>query len=87
MSSYSQKKLEDLCQRLQIEAEFLTVCVEESVIEIEEIGDQLDLGSGSILHLRRLERICHTLNVEPPVAILLNQLMKRIAELEKAQPN
>ena len=84
MNAYPKEKIQDLCARLEIEADFFMECLEESVIEVREADDHLDLGNGSVLRLRRLQRICHTLSVEPPVAVLLNNLLKRVADLQKA---
>ena len=86
MKDYSEKQIHELCEHLDIQSELFIECLEESVIEIHESNDHLDLDGGSVLHLRRLQRICQTLNVEPPVAVLLHHLLQRIAELEKRLP-
>ncbi len=72
-----------LCQSLGVESSFLTQCLQESIVEIEEIDDQIDLGNGTVLQLRRLQRICETFNVDLSVALLLLELTNRITELER----
>jgi len=83
MNEYSETAIQQLCERLQIETGFFIQCFQESVIEVEEIDGHLDLGNGTILRLRRLQRICHTFNVDLPVALLLSDLVHRVADLEE----
>lgn len=83
MYSPSDTALQNLCERLQIDPEFFVECLRESVIEVHEIEGRLDLGNGTVLRLRQLERICTTLNVDLPVALLLVQLTQQVADLEE----
>ncbi len=83
MSEYPETAIVQLCQRLQIDSGFFVQCLEESVIEIHEIDGQLDMGNGTALRLRQLERICHMLKVDLPIALLLLDLTHRVAELEE----
>ena len=83
MTPYPEAEIQDLCRRLDIDPGFLRDCLAESVIEIQETDARLDLVNATTLRLRRLQRICHTLNVDLPVALLLNDLLQRVANLEK----
>ncbi len=83
MYSVSDIALKQLCDRLQINPEFVVQCLQESVVEIHEIDGRLDLGNGTILRLRQLERICVALNVDVSGAVLLLKLTQRVAELEE----
>jgi hypothetical protein len=84
MIRHSEKTLDQLAKRFEVDTDFLMECLHESVIEVRGSRADLDLGNGTALRLRRLERICHTLNVEVPVAALLVELTQRIERLENA---
>jgi hypothetical protein len=66
--------LHQLCAQLQIEEHFFIACLEESVIEVHELDGRLELANGTILRLRRLQRICLTFDVDIPVALMLSKL-------------
>jgi hypothetical protein len=63
-----------LCEQLDIEDHFLISCLEESVIEVDEMEGRLELANGTVLRLRRLQRICMTFNVDLPVALMLSEI-------------
>ena len=83
MSKYPKTAIIQLCRHLQIDSEFFVQCLHESVIEIHEIDGRLDMDNGTALRLRQLERICRTLKVELPIALLLLDLTNQVAELEE----
>ena len=83
MNSPSDTALQQLCERLQIDPEFFVECLQESVVEMNETEGRLDLRNGTILRLRKLERICTTLDVDVSVALLVLQLTQRVTELEE----
>ncbi len=83
MYSASDTALKQLCECLQIDPEFFVQCIQESVVEIHEIDGRLDLGNGTVLRLRQLERICITMNVDVSSGMLLLKLTQRVAELEE----
>ena len=83
MSSYPESAIQALCQRLHIDSGFFVECVRESVVEIDEIDGRLDLGNGTALRLRQLERICRALDVDLLIALRLLELSHRVAELEE----
>ena len=60
-----------LCENLEIEDHFFIACLEESVIDVDEVEGRLELANGPALRLRRLQRICLTFSVDVPVALLM----------------
>ena len=83
MSKHSKTTVQHLCERLQVNADFLEQCLSESVIKIHESEGQVELDNGTFLHLRKLERVCRTFDVDVPTAIMLRDLLRRVAELEE----
>ncbi len=83
MPQYPEIAIIQLCRRLQVDSGFFEQCLQESAIQVHEIDGRLDIENGTALRLRRLERICRTLNVELPIALLLLDFTGRIAELEE----
>jgi hypothetical protein len=71
-----------LSETLHVERGFLVQCIEESVVEIHEADGRWNLSNGTALRLRRLERLCHVLNVDVPAAKYILDLTDRLAELE-----
>jgi hypothetical protein len=65
------KAIERLCVQLDVDPRFFVVCLEESIIEVTTIKGRLDLGNGTVLRLRRLQRICATFDMDPQMALLL----------------
>jgi len=63
-----------LCEQLEIEDRFFLACMEESVIDVYEAEGRLELANGTILRLRRVQRICLTFNVDVPVALMLSEI-------------
>jgi hypothetical protein len=68
-----------LSESLRIEHGFLVQCIEESIVEIRE-GN---VSNGSVLRLRKLERVCRTFNVDVPTAKHILELTERLAALEE----
>jgi len=66
--------IHQLCEQLEIEDHFFLACLEESVIEIYQSEGQLEIANGTVLRLRRLQRICLTFDVDVPVALILSEL-------------
>jgi hypothetical protein len=71
VSKPSKAAISRLCENLGIEDQFFMVCLAESVIEIRETQGRLELTNGTVLRLRRLQRICLTFDVDVPVALML----------------
>ena len=71
MSRPSEAAIHHLCLQLEIEDLFFVACLQESVIEVYETEDRLELANGTALRLRRLQRICLTFNVDVSVALAL----------------
>jgi len=81
-SKYSDASVKTLCQCLEVDSDFLMACLEASAIDIREEENHLRLDNGSILRLRRLERLCHTFQVDVPMAVRILALTQRVVELE-----
>ena len=75
--------IQQLCERLQVNSDFLVQCIQESVIEIHEIDGHWELSNGTVLRLRQVERICSTLNIGLSGALVLLKLTQKVAELEE----
>jgi|GEM_PF-3518411 len=83
MAKYAPEDIQKLCRRLEVDSGFFVDCLEASIVEIQETEEgQIDLTNGSLLQLRRLQRICHTFHVEVFMGWHLLALTQRIAELE-----
>jgi len=82
MPAYPENVIVILSERFHIERGFLAQCIAESVIEIHEVEGEWDLSNGTALRLRRLERLCQTLDVDVPAAKQILDLTERIADLE-----
>jgi hypothetical protein len=83
MRAYPEAVIITLCERLRVQRGFLVQCLEESVVEVQEIQGHWDLSNGTALRLRRLERLCRALNVDVPTAKLILDLTQRVADLEE----
>jgi hypothetical protein len=75
--------IDELCRLLEVNPVFLDQCLRESVIELRETEAGVELGNATLLRMRRLERLCHTFDVDLSVALLLTELAQRIEALEK----
>ena len=73
MSKDIPEAIQRLCERLDVDPHVLVVCLEESVVEIAEVNGQLDLQNGTVLRLRRLQRICYVFDVDIYAALLLEE--------------
>ena len=82
MPAYPDVVLVRLSESLHVDRGFLVQCIEESVVEIHEVEGRWNLSNGTALRLRRLERLCHLLNVDVPVAKQILELTDRLGELE-----
>lgn len=71
-----------LSQSLHVDRGFIIECIEERVIEIREEKGEWSVVEGGTLQLRRLQRVCHTFNVNVPVAKHILDLTDRLAQLE-----
>ena len=67
----SEAAIHQLCENLEIEDHFLLACLEESLVELQEIEGRLEFANATALRLRRLQRICLTFNVDVMVALLI----------------
>ena len=75
--------IRDLCATLQVDEGFFVQCLEASVVAVHEVDGRLELANATLLRLRRLERICATLEVPLPAALLVSRLTERVSVLEE----
>lgn len=71
MAKLSKTAIRRLCEQLDLEDHFFLACLEESVVDVYKVEGRLELVNGTVLRLRRLQRICLTFGVDVPVARLL----------------
>ncbi len=83
MPNATEAAIQQLCERLQIDSGFFAQCLQESVVEIHEVNGRWELANGTIIRLRRLERICNTLNVGVTAALLVLDLTQKVTDLEE----
>jgi hypothetical protein len=77
MSRPSEDAVRRLCGALGIEDHLFRVCLEESVIDVYETEDgALEFANGTLLRLRRIERLCLTFEVDAHVALMLSRMGK-----------
>lgn len=74
MPKPSEAAIRQLCVNLGIEDHFFMACLEESVIDVYETEGRLEFANGTVMRLRRLQRICLTFNVDVPVALMLSEI-------------
>ncbi|MFH1723692.1 MAG: chaperone modulator CbpM [Elusimicrobiota bacterium] len=71
-----------LSETLLIEPDFLQRSIEESVIEVRETDEGVELDRRALPRLRRIERVCRALGVDVGIAHLMLTLRDRVSELE-----
>ena len=71
MPNLSKTALRRLCEQLEVEDHFFLACLEESVVDVDEVKGRIALAHGSVFRLRRLQRICLTFGVDVPLARML----------------
>jgi hypothetical protein len=83
MPAYPENVIVILSERFHVERGFLAQCIEESVVQIQEVAGEWDLSDGTALRLRRLERLCRTFEIDVPIAKRILELTERVALLEE----
>ena len=72
MAKLSKAAIRRLCEQLDLEDHFFLACLEESVIDVYAVEGRLEPANGTVLRLRRLQRLCLTFDVDVPVAVMLS---------------
>lgn len=79
----NRKTIHVLSERLHMSEDFLTHCVEYSLVQMEGRGKNVDLLPGTALRLRRLQRLVETFDIDVSIAALLLDRMETISRLER----
>ena len=86
MSAPRDARLEGLAADLAIEYEFLQLCVREGAVREEELTDDTPAHSAAAMaRLRRMERLCLSLDVDVFAGSIIVDLLERLERLEEAQ--
>ncbi len=77
-------QLEGFATLLGIEASFLRQCVQYDVIHLKDIRpESVELLPSQVARLRRLQRICHSLDIDVFAGCIIVDLVERIDELQR----
>ncbi len=80
----SDPRLEILAAHLELEQEFLRLCVEHGVLSAEELPEDSDaLTPARRAKLRRLQRLCRGLDIDVYAGSIIVDLLERLDELER----
>lgn len=78
-----QKRLEALAVHLEIEAQFLQQCLRCEAIGLDDLRQEgADLPHAHVSRLRRIQRICHDLDIDVFAGCIIVELVDRIDELQ-----
>jgi hypothetical protein len=84
MSSARDASLEELAADLEIEISFLRLCVQEGAVRVEELTQEPPaLSAAALARLRRLERLCLSLDVDVFAGAIIVDLLERIEEMRR----
>jgi len=75
--------MQGLSERLHVSKELLIHCFDYSLIEIEGRGERIDLSGGTVLRMRRLQRLAEHLDIDVAIAAILLERTERISRLER----
>jgi len=73
-----------LAELLEMESDFLEECVRNGAIVLEDLPESGPrLTPSQVARLRRLQRLCLDLEIDPYAAGIIVDLMDRVDELER----
>ena len=79
MSSARDDRLEELAEELEIELSFLRLCVQEGAVRLEDLTVEAPaLSAPALARLRRLERLCLSLDVDVFAGAIIVDLLERL---------
>ncbi len=82
--SRPEERLEALAERLDLDPEFLRLCLEAGVLEAVDLPeDPASVDAAEAARLRRLRRLCGGLGVDAFAASVIADLLERMEELER----
>jgi hypothetical protein len=77
-------RLELLAAQLELERDFLSLCVAHGVVRVEELPeDPAELPADRRARLRRLQRLCRGLDVDVFAGAIIVDLLERLDEMER----
>ena len=79
----SDAPLETPALRLELEREFLVLCVSHGVVRADELGDLDVVPPARRAKLRRLQRLCRSLDVDVFAGAIIVDLLERLDEMER----
>jgi hypothetical protein len=80
----SDPRLEALAVRLELDEDFLLLCVSQGVVRIEELDEDPEvLTPARRAKLRRLQRLCRSLDVDVYAGAIIVDLLERLDEMER----
>lgn len=80
----SDPRLEILSVELEIDREFLAACAELGILSGEELsGGRESVAPSRRAKLRRLQRLCRSLDVDALAGSIIVDLLERLDELER----
>ena len=80
MSSERDARLRALAEESSIEIEFLQVCVHEGALREEDLARQ---PAAELARLRRLHRLCRSLDLDVFAASIIVDLLERLEEARR----
>jgi len=77
-------RLEVLAAQLELEDDFLRLCVAHGVVSVEELPEEPPLlPADRLARLRRLQRLCRGLDVDVFAGAIIVDLLERLEERER----
>jgi hypothetical protein len=82
MSAKRDKKLEALAAEFSIEVEFLELAVEEGAVRPDELTQEAH-SAAALARLRRLQRLCASLDLDVYAGSIIVDLLERLESLQE----
>jgi hypothetical protein len=80
----SDPRLDALAEKLELERDFLFLCVEHGVLRVDELEGEPDvLPPARRAKLRRLQRLCGSLELDVFSGSIIVDLLERLDEMER----
>ena len=79
----SDARLESLAFELEIDQEFLHLCVEHGVVRLEDLSSGAETPGARRARLRRLQRLCRGLDLDVFAGSIIVDLLEKMGEMER----
>ena len=84
MSPDRDARLEELAANFELELSFLQLCVQEGAVRVEELTQEPPaLSAAALARLRRLERLCLSLDVDVYAGSIIVDLLERLEDMRR----